>query len=56
MALTQLKVPYAYTVESSVGLYYDPHSMKTFNFTVEAWEDMGKSIAVGLTQFIMGLE
>ena len=56
VALSQLRVPYAFTVESSVGLYYDPNVMKTFNFTLESWEDMGRNIALGLTQFIMGIE
>jgi hypothetical protein len=30
--------------------------MKTFNFTVESWEEMGSSIAMGLSQFIEGIE
>jgi hypothetical protein len=37
VALSQLRVPYAYTVESSVGLYYDPQLMKTFAFTIASW-------------------
>ena len=55
VALTQLRVPYAYTVESSVGLYYDPFAMKTYHFSIESWEEMGRSIACGLNQFILGI-
>lgn len=33
VAFSQLKVPYSFTVESSVGLFYNPQIMKTICFS-----------------------
>jgi hypothetical protein len=49
--LHQLKVPYVYTVESSLGLYYSPILLKTLPFNITAWEEMGISLAKSIHTF-----
>jgi len=34
---SNLKIPYAYTVESSIGLFYQPQNMKTMPFEAVHW-------------------
>ncbi len=49
----QLKVPYTYTIESSIGLYYDFQAKIVMEFEEQAWKDMGKWIGTGLSQFVV---
>lgn len=35
--LNQLKIQYSYTIESSIGLFYNPSIMKTEAFTQQNW-------------------
>jgi hypothetical protein len=46
--LHQLKVPYSYTVESSIGLYYQPQVMRTVPFSLGEWGRMGEDVGVGV--------
>lgn len=54
--LNQLKIPYPYTIESSVGLYYDCEQMKTLHFFSQVWEDMGLTIGKSVSQFITAFD
>jgi hypothetical protein len=49
----QFKIPFSYTVESSIGLYYQPQEMKTLPFNSQAWEEMGQQILKGLNEFLV---
>lgn len=37
-------IPFTYTIETSIGLYYDPEKMKTLPFDIGSWKKMGSSI------------
>lgn len=52
----QFNIPFVYTVESSLGLFYHPESMKTLPFRRELWLDMGTNIFRGICTFISVLE
>ena len=44
--LNQLKIPFVYTVESSIGLYFihqnqNPSKVKISPFDIKNWEEMG---------------
>ena len=49
----QLKIPYTYTIESSIGLYYNFEEKITAEFEQKAWAKMGSDIGTGLSQFIV---
>jgi hypothetical protein len=49
------KIPFTYTVESSIGLYYDSTLFKTFPFTKESYLKMGASICEGTAIFVTAL-
>ena len=53
--LNQLKIPYSYTIESSIGLYYNPPTMKTAYFNESSWLEMGINIGSGLSTFMTSL-
>lgn len=49
--LEQFKVPFVYTVESSIGLYYCPQTMRTLPLQTQHWHQMGSTISKGLAAF-----
>jgi hypothetical protein len=49
------KIPFTYTVESSIGFYYDSSQFKTFLFNTESYIQMGASICEGTSIFIAAL-
>lgn len=49
-----LQIPYTFTIETSIGYFYDPHLLKTLPFGSKEWKTMGTAIAQGLTQFVIG--
>jgi hypothetical protein len=51
----QLKIPFTYTVESSIGYFYDCSKLKIFEFNSKYWMEIGMAIAEGTTSFLLGL-
>ncbi len=49
----QLRIPYTYTIESSIGLYYDFGEKTVAEFEEKAWAKMGADIGSGLGQFVV---
>ena len=49
----QIMIPYTYTIESSIGLYYDFEDKLTIEFEEDGWKDMGVCICTGLSQFVV---
>lgn len=49
--LSQLKIPYVYTVESSIGLFYHTEMMKTLPLNSDYWYVMGLKICHGASTF-----
>lgn len=45
----QIKIPYTYTIESSIGLYYDFNGKILTEFEEKAWSLMGADIGKGLS-------
>lgn len=54
--LEQYRIPFAYTVESSNGSYYDGEAKLTVDFTRERWAEMGLSMGECLTDYISMLD
>ena len=52
----QIKIPYTFTIESSIGLFYDAQKLKTLEFTLEDWMAMGATICKGISDFIVAFE
>lgn len=50
------KINFTYTIETSIGFFYDCENLRTVNFSHEEWKKMGVSIADGLFKFIVGFE
>ena len=50
------EIPFTYTVESSIGSYYDCEKLKIFQYDAESWFEMGSSICEGTCSFIFGYE
>lgn len=40
-----LGIDYTYTVESSIGYFYDSEQLRVFEFTQMEWSKMGAAIA-----------
>ena len=51
-----LGIEYTYTVESSIGYFYDSELLKIFEFSQQQWYKMGVAIAQGTCQFIVGVD
>ena len=51
-----VSIPFTYTVESSIGFYYDSEKMKTFPFSAEAWKQVGEAICEGTANFMIAYE
>lgn len=49
--LSQFKIPYVYTVESSTGLFYHPEIMKTLPLNSDYWLETGRRICQGTSAF-----
>ncbi len=49
----QIRIPYTYTIESSIGLYYDFAEKTVTEFQEKAYAKMGNDIGCGLAQFIV---
>ena len=45
----KVDVPFTYTMESSNGFYYDPHTRSDQPFTAARWKEMGKQLVVALS-------
>ena len=50
------EIPFTYTIESSIGCYYDCDKMKTFLYNIQSWKEMGEKICEGTCSFIFGYE
>jgi hypothetical protein len=51
-----LGIEYTYTVESSIGYFYDSEKLQLFEFSQLDWVKMGQSIAKGTASFIIGID
>jgi hypothetical protein len=51
-----LKIAFTFTIETSIGFYYDCQHFKTEQFDKEGWSRMGASIGEGLARFVVGFE
>jgi hypothetical protein len=47
----QYKVPYVFTIESSVGLYLDMATLRTEVYNAVEWEKMGRDLSRGVYEF-----
>ena len=48
-------IPFVYTIESSLGFYYDYVTHKTEVFSREKWEELGTSIVTALKEYYEGM-
>lgn len=56
MMFKQIGVHYSYTVESSIGSYYDFEKKGTVPYSRKEWHTIGKGIALGVAKFVEGFE
>lgn len=45
----ELMIPYVYTVESSIGIYYDANTLTSHEFSTSRWEEMGRKFGESLS-------
>lgn len=50
------QIPYTYTVESSIGCYYDSELLKVFPFNAVSYAKMGAAICEGTSTFVYALD
>lgn len=50
-----MMIPFVYTIESSLGFYYDYIAHKTEAFSREKWEELGASIVTALKEYYEGM-
>jgi len=48
------RIIFTYTIETSIGYFYDCQKMFTFQFDQQEWNKIGGSIAEGLHDFFVG--
>lgn len=51
-----MKINFTFTIETSIGYFYDCENFKTEKFSILEWKKMGASIAEGITKFVVGFE
>jgi hypothetical protein len=48
------RIIFTYTIETSIGYFYDCQKMATLQFNQQEWNGIGGSIAEGLHAFLVG--
>ena len=49
--LNEIGIPLVYTIETSVGMYYDYESHKDLCFTQAKWEEAGMNVCRAIRQY-----